>query len=46
MERRYTKMAGTVHADAAEILAQMENMMVRNCWSSIFNPSCFLLTGG
>ena len=32
VERRYTRMAGTVHAEAHDILAEIEDILVRNVW--------------
>ena len=45
MEKRYTKLDGTVHADAPEILAEIETILVTNFSSFTFlsfKPSYFL----
>ena len=45
VEKRYTKLDGTVHADAPDILAEIETILVSNFSSFTFlsfNPSYFL----
>ena len=43
VERRYTRMAGTVHAEAHDILAEIEDVLVRNVWEISTNQFNFFI---